>query len=192
MDSAARNEALLAELKPAFGDGGRHAEFQAAAESGMEMPSLTIAPEQLYPLLEILKNDPAFSFEQLSYITATDEWTEEAEITDNRFRIVYFLLSLTHGWRLKIQTRVSRSEAPVIRSIVPLYLGANWMEREVFDMFGIRFEGHPEMKRILMSEDYGHYPLRKDFPLEGIAPDRLYREWERARDAEAAGGAKQN
>ena len=65
-----------------------------------------------------------------------------------------------------------------------LFPGAAFMERECYDMFGVRFEGHAHLRRLLMPEAYGHHPLRKDFPHQGIEPDRLYREWDRERRAE--------
>jgi len=70
---------------------------------------------------------------------------------------------------------------PRVATCTDLWPGAGFSERECYDMFGVRFEGHPDLRRLLMPEGYGHHPLRKDFPHEGIEPDRLYREWDRER-----------
>jgi NADH-quinone oxidoreductase subunit C len=186
-------ETLVVALQAAFGPGGRHENAlgegapppQVAA--GIDMPAAFVERGGVRTLLGILKNDPEFRFDQLSYLTATDE-LDQPDAGDCRFRIVYFLFSTATARRVKVHTRVPESDGPVVDSVVPLYLGANWMEREVFDMFGIRFAGHPELRRILMPEEYRHYPLRKDFPLEGEQPDRLYRDWERARAASCSDG----
>ena len=151
------------------------AKLGVKVDAGIGIPAFEIAADKLYAALETLKRDPELAFDQLTYLTATDETPETP-----RFRLVYFLLSVRTGRRVRVVTRVPESESPVVRSVVPLWIGANWLEREVFDMFGVRFDGHPDLRRILMPEGYGHFPLRKEFPIEGIQPDRLYREWERA------------
>ncbi len=84
----------------------------------------------------------------------------------NRFRVIYALLNVATGERLYLRTHVDEPN-PILPSAVPLWRGANWMEREVFDMFGIRFEGHPNLKRILMPDAFAAFPLRKDYPLRG-------------------------
>jgi NADH-quinone oxidoreductase subunit C len=172
-----RMERCHSALTLAFGPGGRYESWDLSVSEGRDMPSMEVRRGEVSPTIEALRDDPALAFDQLSYLTATDELPEEP-----RFRLVYFLASTKYSWRLKVHTKIAEADARV-RSIVSLHSGANWMEREVYDMFGIRFEGHPELKRILMPEEYGHHPLRKDFPIEGIQPDRLYREWEAARNA---------
>lgn len=188
----AAREQLVESLQGAFSPGGRHAQFGATVEQGIDMPALYVPAANVYTAIETLKTDPAFRFDQLSYLTATDELNpqeddddEDAGAAGDRFRIVYFLMSVATGTRLKVHTTVPQSDRAVVRSLVSMYLGANWMEREVFDMFGIVFGGHPDLRRILMPEEYTHFPLRKDFPLEGIEPDRLYRTWERARNEQS-------
>lgn len=153
------------------------------AAPGIEMPVAETRPEALFQLLTALRDAPALAFDQLSYLTATDETPESP-----RFRVVYFLASTRHLWRVKIVVRID--EGAPLPSLTNVYRGANWMEREVFDMFGIPLEGHPEPKRILMPEGYLYHPLRKDFPLEGIEPDRLYRDWEAARASALARGSE--
>jgi NADH-quinone oxidoreductase subunit C len=97
-----------------------------------------------------------------------------------RFHVSIQLHSLEHEARVRVRIPVSSDDAS-LPSCTGLWPGANFMERECYDMFGIRFDGHPNLKRLLMPEGYGHHPLRKDFPHKGIEPDRLYREWDRER-----------
>jgi NADH-quinone oxidoreductase subunit C len=86
--------------------------------------------------------------------------------TRSRFEVHYVLRNLDTNERLVVKAGVDDPD-PTLPSVVPLWEGANWMEREVFDMFGIRFEGHPDLRRILMPEGFASYPLRKDYPLRG-------------------------
>lgn len=108
-----------------------------------------------------------YGFDLLQDLTAVD-WLSLQEGPLNpsgeRFSVVYILDSLNRSLRLRVRVPVPENEAEV-PTAVPLWPGANWMEREVFDMFGIRFKGHPELVRILMPDDYQHFPLRKEFPL---------------------------
>lgn len=114
-------------------------------------------------------------FETNTFVTAVDHYPHEP-----RFELAWQFLSYQHNERVRIHARVEGAHAHV-PSIVDLFPGAGYSERECFDMFGIRFEGHTGLKRLLMPEDYDHFPLRKDFPHQGIEPDRLYREWDRRR-----------
>jgi NADH/F420H2 dehydrogenase subunit C len=102
----------------------------------------------------------AEGFQLLLDITAVD-WFQR----DPRFDVVYHLLNLNNQERLRIKARVNENEA--MPSQVPRFKTADWFEREAFDMFGIRFEGHPRLERLLMWRDFPGYPLRKDFPLDG-------------------------
>jgi NADH-quinone oxidoreductase subunit C len=138
------------------------------------MPVLETARERWRELAARLRDDPDLRFDFCVCVTATDELPEEP-----RFRVVAVLHSHPTGRRVRLRCAVAEGEE--VPSLVPVWPGANWMEREVLDLFGIRFEGHPDPRRILMPEAYGWHPLRKDFPLEGIEPDRLYRRWERDR-----------
>lgn len=92
---------------------------------------------------------------------------------DLRFEVVYHLRSFHHGTRLRIKVQVAEMEdspAPEVPSVVPLWPTANWMEREVWDMFGIKFSGHPDLRRILLYEEFVGHPLRKDYPKEKRQP----------------------
>ena len=121
----------------------------------------------------------AAGFELCTFVTAVDRFPAEP-----RFEVLWQLQSVAHGDRVRIRARV-RSDGARVPTIVDLYPGAAFSERECYDMFGIVFEGHAGLKRLLMPEGYDHFPLRKDFPHQGIEPDRLYREWDRQRHGRA-------
>jgi NADH-quinone oxidoreductase subunit C len=122
----------------------------------------------------------ACGFETNTFVTAVDHHPIEP-----RFELAWQFLSYQHNDRVRVHARAS-GDAPRAPSIVDLYPGAGYSERECYDMFGIGFEGHTGLKRLLMPEDYDHFPLRKDFPHQGIEPDRLYREWDRRRRERAS------
>ena len=90
----------------------------------------------------------------------------EYEGAKDRFGVVYVLVSTIHGARLVIKTHVNDPE-PLLPSVYSLWKSADWLEREVYDMFGIRFSGHPDLRRILTPDEFTAYPLRKDYPLKG-------------------------
>jgi NADH-quinone oxidoreductase subunit C len=123
-----------------------------------------IRPEILMKALEFLKNDSRLVFNVLIDITAVDYLGR-----DPRFDVVYQLLSLPFNRRLQVKIRVPESD-PKVASLTALWHNANWLEREVWDMFGIRFEGHPNLKRILMYEEFQGHPLRKDYPIRKRQP----------------------
>ena len=114
-------------------------------------------------------------FAMCTFVTAVDHYPREP-----RFQLNHQLLSLAHRDRLRVRTWLGGDDA-CAPTCSDIWRGANWMERECFDMFGIRFDGHPDLRRLLMPEGYGQHPLRKEFPHKGIEPDRLYREWDRKR-----------
>jgi NADH-quinone oxidoreductase subunit C len=102
--------------------------------------------------------------DQLVDITAVD-LLEYSGATD-RFEVVYLLLDVESGQRLIVKTHVNEPEL-TLPSAVPIWFGADWLEREVYDMFGIVFEGHPNFKRLLLPEEFESFPLRKDYPVKG-------------------------
>lgn len=122
--------------------------------------------EHLRPVLAFLKGDPALDFNFLTDVTAVDHLLLETPEVGERFSVVYQLSSLTHGHRFQVKARVPEGD-PVVPSVCDLWKAALWGEREVHDMFGIEFEGNPDMRRFLMPEDFPGYPLRKDYPLHG-------------------------
>lgn len=107
------------------------------------------------------RDNPELSFNLLSDATCVDRFPVEP-----RFELNYQLVSLSRLARVRLRTSVSGPQ-PVIESLVPVWPGANWLEREIFDLFGIRFEGHPDLRRILLPEEFEGFPLRRDFPVEG-------------------------
>ena len=109
----------------------------------------------------VLKDGDACPFNFLSDVTCVDWYPDEP-----RFEVVYHLLSIPNKERVRLKVKLN-SESPVIESLTAIWPGANYFEREVFDLFGVRFAGHPYLRRILMPEDWEGYPLRKDYPVEG-------------------------
>jgi NADH-quinone oxidoreductase subunit C len=121
-----------------------------------------VAPERLFAVLECLKQ--AGGFDMLIDVTAVD-YLHYPDARD-RFGVVYALLNTTTGERVYIKTYLNEPDLTV-PSAFPLWKGAAWMEREVYDMYGIVFAGHPDLRRILMPEEFTAFPLRKDYPLRG-------------------------
>jgi len=151
--------------------------------------------DALIEVCTALRNDAAFGFEMLmdvcgvDYLTyGSDEWTtssasgtgysrgverkpvildEADEFAAERFAVVYHLLSLQHNSRLRLRVYTGTSNPPMVKSVVDIWNGANWFEREVFDLYGVLFEGHPDLRRILTDYGFIGHPFRKDFPLIG-------------------------
>lgn len=121
--------------------------------------TIEVAPRDILAVLGLAKH--TLKFERLSTVTGVDRFPAEP-----RFEVVYHLQSVTSKGRLRIKARVSGVNAE-IESAVPVYQAANWYERETFDFFGIRFLNHPDLRRIMMPEDWEGYPLRKDYPVTG-------------------------
>ncbi len=149
-------DAILGLLKERFGP-------QSLATSEFrDNRRIIVPPAQLYAVLERLKRD--CGFDMLIDVTAVDYlYYPDAK---DRFGVIYALLNVTIGERLYVKTYLNEPDL-TIPSAFPLWKGADWMEREVYDMYGIVFEGHPNLRRILMPEEFTAYPLRKDYPLRG-------------------------
>jgi NADH-quinone oxidoreductase subunit C len=149
-------EEILSLLKDRFGpDGFTTSEFR-------DNRRVIVPPARVFAVLECLKQDGGF--DMLIDITAAD-YLHYPDAKD-RFGVVYCLLNTATGARLYVKTYLNEPEL-TLPSAFPLWKGADWMEREVFDMFGIVFEGHPDLRRLLMPEEFTTYPLRKDYPLRG-------------------------
>ena len=144
------------QLSERFGDGA------FGTESFQDQRRLIVPAAQLHDVLEHLKTVSGFDY--LVDITAVD-YLEYPDAV-NRFGIIYCLLNTETGERLIVKTYLNEPEL-TLKSVYDLWRGADWLEREVFDMFGIKFEGHPDLRRILMPEEFAAFPLRKDYPLRG-------------------------
>lgn len=105
--------------------------------------------------------------EQHRFIYLVDLFGTDRFTSEDRFEVIYNLVSLKYQIRIFLKIRVAE-ENPHVVTVTDIWTGANWNERETFDMFGIRFDGHPDLRRIFMPEDFQYYPLRKEFPLLGI------------------------
>lgn len=123
---------------------------------------VTVGADRLYALLATLKT--SHGFDMLVDITCVD-YLEYEGATD-RFGVVYCLLNMETGERLIVKTFVN-DPSPSLPTVTTLWLGADWMEREVWDMFGITFTGHHDLRRILMPDEFSAHPLRKDYPIKG-------------------------
>ena len=123
--------------------------------------TLLVSREFLRPLAGFLAGDSDLAFTYMSDVTAVDRFPNEP-----RFELNYHLLSISRRDSLCLRVRLP-GESPVTDTVVPVWPTANWHEREIFDLFGIRFEGHPDLRRMLLPDDWEGYPLRKDYPVEG-------------------------
>jgi NADH-quinone oxidoreductase subunit C len=123
--------------------------------------TINIRAPRLRAICEFLRDEPQLSFKYLADLTAVDHYPSEP-----RFETVYHLLSLETGVRLRLKVKIS-GENPQVDSMVPIWPAATAFECEVFDLFGIQFAGHPDLRRILLPEEWEGHPLRKDYPVQG-------------------------
>jgi NADH-quinone oxidoreductase subunit C len=127
--------------------------------------TLQAKAEDIVAVMKHLRDDPACAFQAFVDVTAVD-WPQR----ERRFDIVYHLLSPTHNARIRVKIEVG--EATPVASIIDVFPGVNWFEREVYDLYGVVFTGHPDMRRILTDYGFEGHPLRKDFPLTGFVEVR--------------------
>lgn len=151
--------------------------------------TLVIAPEKILEVCRFLKEEPEFSFNYLADLTGVHYPAREEPL-----EVVYHLFSIKHRRRLRLKVRVREGEA--VESVSSVWRTANWHEREAYDLVGIGFRNHPDLRRILLPEEWEGHPLRKEYPVEGkgeglrlIAhvlrdPDRAFREFEQSLHAE--------
>jgi NADH-quinone oxidoreductase subunit C len=139
--------------------------WNAAAIEGVKFDrdemTISLDRNSIREACALLKEDPACPFNFLSDITCVDWYPAEP-----RFEVVYHLLSIPKKERVRLKVQLN-SASPAVESLTSVWPGANYFEREVFDLFGVRFTGHPYLRRILMPEDWEGHPLRKDYPVEG-------------------------
>ncbi|KAJ3129645.1 putative NADH-ubiquinone oxidoreductase 30.4 kDa subunit, mitochondrial [Nowakowskiella sp. JEL0407] len=134
--------------------------------------TLYVAPSGVLPVMSFLRDHTACQFKQVADISGADYPSRE-----NRFEVVYNLLSLRYNSRIRVKTY--SNEVSAVPSITPIFSGANWFEREAWDMYGIYFTGHPDLRRILTDYGFEGHPLRKDFPLTGYVEVRYDEERKR-------------
>jgi NADH-quinone oxidoreductase subunit C len=153
----ASREAIEEAIRNEFGE--------SVVETSTFRDELTVrlAPEIIRDACRFLRDDPGMRFEQLIDLTAVDYLNLGRH---PRFDVVYHLLSLEHNHRVRVKVAVGEEE-PHVASVVEVWPGADWYERETYDLFGIVFDGHPNLTRIMMPDDWQGHPLRKDFPVGG-------------------------
>jgi len=139
--------------------------WNAAAVAGAKLDrnelTVWINREQFVPTCLFLRDNPDLKFNLLSDVTCVDWYPSEP-----RFEVVYHLTSISRKTRLRLKVRLNGDDTK-ISSVISIWPSSNFFEREVFDLFGIEFEGHPFLRRIMMPEDWKGHPLRKDYPVEG-------------------------
>lgn len=162
---SAKLERLGQQLKHCFGD--------RILEPVLALGELTVVvpAENYLEVMRQLRDDPALRFEQLMDLSGID-YSEYSGYQGKRFAAVSQLLSLTHNWRLRVRVFAPDDDFPVVASVVEIWSSANWYEREAFDLFGIHFEGHVDLRRILTDYGFVGHPFRKDFPISGYVEMR--------------------
>ena len=130
--------------------------------------TITVAADQAYAVALLLRDDPRLKFEQLVDLCGVDlsAWKDEPQ-TGLRYLVVSHLLSISMNWRLRLKVLAPDDKLPVVASLTPVWNSANWFEREAFDLYGIIFEGHDDLRRILTDYGFIGHPMRKDFPVSG-------------------------
>ena len=154
---------VLEKLKERFGDA------ILAVHSDLGDDTALVVRERIVEIMTFLRDDPALKFNFAMDLTGVDYLGETP-----RFEVVYHLHSMKHGHRLRLKAPVEEEDAAV-PTVSGVWRTACWHERETYDMFGIKFEGHSDLRRILMPDDWDGYPLRKDYPIEG--PEWKFEPW---------------
>jgi NADH-quinone oxidoreductase subunit C len=169
-----RAETLTAALQAALGD------KLAGVATALGEVTAVVKAGDLLAAATMLRDSPDLRFEQLTDLCGVDyggygktawDGTPVAE-GGARFAVVYHLLSVTHNWRLRLRAFATDNEFPVLASVIDVWPAANWYEREAFDLFGVVFEGHPDLRRLLTDYGFVGHPFRKDFPVSGTVEMR--------------------
>ncbi len=133
--------------------------------------TLTVAAADYLGVMQTLRDDPRLSFEQLIDLCGMDYSAyrdgDSPLAQGPRFAAVSHLLSITHNWRLRVRVFAPNDDMPIVASVNPIWSSANWFEREAFDLYGIVFEGHEDLRRLLTDYGFIGHPFRKDFPVSG-------------------------
>jgi NADH-quinone oxidoreductase subunit C len=135
------------------------ARFESAPSVDLQT-EVYVSHDALLPVARALRDTPELAFAFLAEITAVDFWP-----TEPRFELVYILVSIANRLRLRLKVRLN-ADAAHVPTVSEVWPAANWLEREVWDLFGIAFDGHPDPRRLLMPEDWDGFPLRKDYPVQ--------------------------
>ena len=164
---ASKTEALTAALAGALG------EASDAATVARGEVTLVVAQPQLAHTMRALRDRPELRFEMLIDLCGVDYSAYGAGAWEGlRYGIVSHLLSLAHNWRVRVRTFAPDDDFPVVDSVIDVWPVANWFEREAFDLYGIVFEGHPDLRRLLTDYGFVGHPFRKDFPISGYVEMR--------------------
>ena len=159
---ASRAETLAAALQSVLGD------RLASVVTALDEVTIVVKPEQLTAAATTLRDAPELKFEQLTDLCGVDYRDYgEGGWSGPRFAVVYHLLSIAHNRRARMRVFAADDELPVVDSVIGVWPSANWYEREAFDLYGIVFTGHPDLRRILTDYGFVGHPFRKDFPLSG-------------------------
>jgi NADH-quinone oxidoreductase subunit C len=137
-------------------------------EIALNEVTLVIAAAKYHEAALLLRDHPSLAFEQLMDLCGVDYQTfRDGSWTGSRFAVVSHLLSIKHNWRLRVRVFAPDDYYPVVASVTPVWNSANWFEREAFDLYGILFDGHEDLRRILTDYGFIGHPFRKDFPVAG-------------------------
>ncbi|UGQ44765.1 NADH-quinone oxidoreductase subunit C [Massilia endophytica] len=135
--------------------------------------TIVVKADDYYGIMQTLRDDPALGFDQLIDLCGVDYSTYgEGAWEGARFAVVSHLLSVKNNWRLRVRVFCADDDMPLVQSVTPLWRAANWYEREAFDLLGILFEGHNDLRRILTDYGFIGHPFRKDFPVSGYVEMR--------------------
>jgi NADH-quinone oxidoreductase subunit C len=160
-------ETLTAAVQAALGDA-----LKSTTVARGEL-TIVVSSTSLLDVMRQLRDRPELRFESLMDVCGVDYSTYgEGEWEGFRFAAVYHLLSLAHNWRIRVRTFAPDDSFPVLNSVIDIWPCANWFEREAFDLYGIVFEGHPDLRRLLTDYGFVGHPFRKDFPLSGYVEMR--------------------
>jgi NADH-quinone oxidoreductase subunit C len=159
-------ETLQLALQTALGEG-------AVISAALGEVTVVVKAADYIGSMTALRDTPALAFEQMIDLCGVD-YSEYGEGTYEgpRFAVVVHLLSLTHNWRVRVRVFCPDDDMPLVESITPIWRAANWFEREAFDLFGILFDGHGDLRRILTDYGFIGHPFRKDFPISGYVEMR--------------------
>ncbi|MDD3266049.1 MAG: NADH-quinone oxidoreductase subunit C [Burkholderiales bacterium] len=147
--------------------------------------TIEVSPQNLIQVMTTLVKNESLAFLQcqdlcgIDYLTYGNREEDEFPHDEKRFAVVYHLLSLKHNWRIRVKCFAENNDFPVVPSVIDIWNSVNWFEREAFDMYGIIFEGHPDLRRLLTDYGFIGHPFRKDFPLSGYMEMRYDEEQKR-------------